>query len=778
MRSTTTPRSELGPRGMPAFALLLRLAFADLWHERILTLCVVVALTAVLSPLLILMSLKYGLVETLRSRLINDPRNREIRPQSSQIFTQADIEALRQRTDVSYVMPQTRAISTMVRVSLPGSEDDQIDTEIQPTGAGDPLLEENGTNAPGIGQCALSQSLHHRLAANGDFGQIRVTVKRQGASGLENETTMLTVAGVVGERATSRETIFVPLEFVEQIESWLEGHPVAALGWKGNSGGVSPVMEEIIVPTTRPLTPSEQAALVVSTGFSGYEEVSREEVDRLFKPPAEAQAFYRFTTSVARHEDPADSGTLTRFRNSLPPVAGDIYGYCRPIQLELMLADGRPVRAAEFMILPEVVNKPAKKPEATPAKAPKVAPMPPVAGANAQASPMPAPVVAVPVPDVPNTAAGAPAPGETVLRPTPMPGLSTAVKPPPPQAPLPIMPMSPPRGAPGIIVLDEDVKPLNAVPVPNPRSPEARGDARPPLPKSTPPPPKGKKRSSGFGAGIYLPGGGRYIVATAPQSLVDAPAPPAIYLPQSWGVADGQTLTAVYQTPSGPVSFPAVVHLRKGEEPLLPQSTAGMLRVGMDRPIEFREDVGTFVTTRRGWPNFRLVAKDIDSVQGLVDHFHNLGMNVITKAERIRDVKELDTYTSQVFWLIAGVGLTGAAGALLANLFAAVERKRRSLGVLRLLGLRRRSLVRLPFYQSTLIVSASVGLSIAAWWWVSSFIGRFTAHYLEAGERLATLPREHLLILWGGALVIAAIASLLAGLRVMRVDPSEAIRDE
>ncbi len=165
-------------------------------------------------------------------------------------------------------------------------------------------------------------------------------------------------------------------------------------------------------------------------------------------------------------------------------------------------------------------------------------------------------------------------------------------------------------------------------------------------------------------------------------------------------------------------------------------------------------------------------------MQGLVDHFHDLGMNVITKAERIRDVKELDTYTTQVFWLIAGVGLTGAVGALLASLFASVERKRRSLGVLRLLGLRRTSLVRLPFYQSCLIVSASVGLSIAAWWWVSQFIGRFTAGYLETGEHLATLPRDHLLVLWGGALVGAAFASCLAGIRVMRVDPSDAIRDE
>lgn len=777
---------------MPAFALIFRLAVADLWHERILTLCVVVALTAVLSPLLILLSLKYGLVETLRARLIHDPRNREIRPQSTRIYTQADIDALRQRADVRYVMPQTRAISTMVRVCLPGFEKGQIETEIQPTGSGDPLLEENGAKAPETAQCVLSQALHRRLSADGEFGQILVTVSRQGRAGFETAATLLTVVGVVGERATSRETIFVPLEFVEQIESWLEGHPVAALGWAGNSSGVSPVVEEIIVPTTRPLSPAEQAALIVSTGFSSYQEVDRQEVTRHLQPPEDAQAFYRFTTSSERHEDPADSSALTRFRNSLPPVAGDIYGYCRPISLQLLLADGRPMRTASFRVVPEVVNRPVKKPETPPPAASVKTPMARSVPAQASGADAvmpgvePAPSKALPVP--PDSTAN-----ETVKRPLPVRRTPSGIIQPLPdpgpggQAPnLSVMPLPPAQAVPapaagGIIKLDQSVKPPPAQPSPaetRRSKPDSKGDddAKDGAKQG---PPKGKKRSSGFGAGLFSPAGGRYIMAYTSNTLPpETPPPPVLYLPQSWGVAAGQTLTAVFTTPSGPVSFPAMVKLREGEEPLLPQAVAGMLRVGLDRPIEFRDEAGTFVTTRRGWPNFRLVARDIDGVQGLVDHFHSLGMNVITKAERIRDVKELDKYTTQVFWLIAGVGLTGAVGALLASLFAAVERKRRSLGVLRLLGLRRRSLMRLPFYQSTIIVSVSVGLAVAAWWWVSRFVGRFTSGYLEAGEQLATLPREHLLILWAGALVVAAFAAFFAGIRVMRVDPSEAIRDE
>ena len=47
--------------------------------------------------------------------------------------------------------------------------------------------------------------------------------------------------------------------------------------------------------------------------------------------------------------------------------------------------------------------------------------------------------------------------------------------------------------------------------------------------------------------------------------------------------------------------------------------------------------------------------------------------------------------------------MVGGAMALLASLYAAVERKRRDLGVLRLLGLSRRTLCRYPMYQSLMI---------------------------------------------------------------------------
>jgi len=64
------------------------LAVADLKHEWILSLCLIIAIAAVIAPLLLMMGLKYGTIETLRERLVEDPAYREIRPLQTQEYTQ------------------------------------------------------------------------------------------------------------------------------------------------------------------------------------------------------------------------------------------------------------------------------------------------------------------------------------------------------------------------------------------------------------------------------------------------------------------------------------------------------------------------------------------------------------------------------------------------------------------------------------------------------------------------------------------------------------------
>ena len=62
--------------------LALRLAARDWRFERSLTLCAVLALASMLTPLLVLQGLKNGVIEGMRQRLLQDPTVLIITPKS------------------------------------------------------------------------------------------------------------------------------------------------------------------------------------------------------------------------------------------------------------------------------------------------------------------------------------------------------------------------------------------------------------------------------------------------------------------------------------------------------------------------------------------------------------------------------------------------------------------------------------------------------------------------------------------------------------------------
>ena len=67
--------------------VMCRLACRDYLREALLSACAVLGLAAVLTPLLVLYGVKFGVVQTLTDRLQHDPRNLEVSPVSSGRFT-------------------------------------------------------------------------------------------------------------------------------------------------------------------------------------------------------------------------------------------------------------------------------------------------------------------------------------------------------------------------------------------------------------------------------------------------------------------------------------------------------------------------------------------------------------------------------------------------------------------------------------------------------------------------------------------------------------------
>lgn len=204
-------------------------AIRDMAHDRKLFFCLVVALAAVLAPLEVLAGLKYGVVDTLRRRLIENPHIREIVNMTNRGYDDAFIDDLRQRSaEVAFVIPRTRSLAATI--NLKREDADRIVTaDLIPTGPGDPLLA--GKDIPSdVREVVLSRSAAEKLAlAEGDtaIGTVtRVVDDRRQAKRIT-----LTVVGV--SNAFGRDGAFVPLPLLLALEDYRDGYAVAEFGWEG-----------------------------------------------------------------------------------------------------------------------------------------------------------------------------------------------------------------------------------------------------------------------------------------------------------------------------------------------------------------------------------------------------------------------------------------------------------------------------------------------------------------------------------------------------------------
>ncbi|MDR0187545.1 ABC transporter permease [Pseudomonas yamanorum] len=220
-------------------ALVASLAWQDYRNDAWLSVCSVLALVAVIAPLLVLFGLKYGLVSSLTERLENDPATREIIPLGGGRFSSEFVEQLSQRNDVAFALPRTRQIAATAQLGA-------VTVEMLPTADNDPLLA--GMPMPkGLDQIVLSHTAAEKLGAKaGDW--LEASFGRQVAGRVESQRTRVQVLHVLPLEAFARDGLFAPLGLLEAAEDYRDGRAVPAFGWDGDAVGVS---EQRVYPAFR-----------------------------------------------------------------------------------------------------------------------------------------------------------------------------------------------------------------------------------------------------------------------------------------------------------------------------------------------------------------------------------------------------------------------------------------------------------------------------------------------------------------------------------------------
>lgn len=221
---------------MRALRAAFSLAFHDWKHDGLLTLCSVLALVSILTPLLILLGIRNGVITSLESRLLDNPALLAVSPAGSGSgYTESWLATLRARADVTFALPKTRDISTTVQMRHDADGGPRFTpVDVEPTGPGDPLLARFEAIPTERNTITLSRPAADRLAAR-KGSRLTAQLGRTTASGkMESLPLELAVTAVLPLEAESRALGFILLPLLVDIENYKDGFTVPDLGVAGD----------------------------------------------------------------------------------------------------------------------------------------------------------------------------------------------------------------------------------------------------------------------------------------------------------------------------------------------------------------------------------------------------------------------------------------------------------------------------------------------------------------------------------------------------------------
>jgi putative ABC transport system permease protein len=604
--------------------LVLRLSLQDLRHEWILTLCMILAIAAIIAPLLVLLGLKNGVINTLRDRLVQDPVNREIRPLQTLQLTEDWFAQWQKDARVAFVLPTILRGSSVMRIYHPEDEQKNAILDLVPTAEGDPLLLENGAAIPKAGEVVLSHQASVELnIALGATVTAEITRQRQNRR--ESEKLTFKVSGILDPRADSLPRLYAPFDLVVAVERYREGRAVPEYGWSGEDSQPTLEFSQALLITTQPLSAIQENQLTIGTGFGRSQSFSREAFAQQFGfSPPENLSLYRLESIGSTLQNSNLQRTSQRLRG---------------------------VRHLLLPLLPEVT-----------------------------------------------------------------------------------------------LILEKDGQ---------------------------------KQHLSAIG----------WSLAAEEQALLGLPPLPwsnsnkgeALRQMAVPGVQDPETRTTVVITADGPhtLTFPAQTHSQNfSTKTLIPLELAAILLENQKVAIRFIPEQEQWLKETTLYRGFRLYAKRIEDVPSLYAEFSAKNIPVSTEIQAIARVQLLDQSLTKIFWLIVFVGIAGGAAALLASLYASVERKKRDIGILRLMGLHKMEVFRFPLYQSAVIATGAVFLASLGFLLLSQVLNQLFSEGLRMGEKISTLAPWYFIAAWLLTVAISNLSALLAAWRSTQIEPSEAIRDE
>ena len=213
---------------------VMRLAFTKLARTRGAWLCQSLALAAIMAPLLIIFGLKYGLVESMKEKLLSNPAALEIVVDGSVSDVPGIMERMEHCPELAFAVPSVGYVYSRVNLAA-GHGGEETEAELIPTADGDPLLLNTGCGIPEEGEAVISANVARQLnIRKGDT----LTVRAYRDSQREVLQKQLRVCSVLDERYDAGSALYVPLSNTVELENFL-------ISGSGQAGSDASLMGEL-----------------------------------------------------------------------------------------------------------------------------------------------------------------------------------------------------------------------------------------------------------------------------------------------------------------------------------------------------------------------------------------------------------------------------------------------------------------------------------------------------------------------------------------------------
>ena len=235
--------------------MILQLALKALNFEKLVSFCLIASLCSVIAPLLLLFSLRFGIITNLEENLKQDPSNLEIKFMSGYKLGDEFFESLKENPHVQFVLPLTRSLSVTTSVFANGKLIDRIDA--MPTAKNDPLVLRSGiTQDLGLNEVFMSKSLAEDLKLKvGDSLKLKISRKLNDVN--ENSVQTFTLKGIIDSRYLQLRKILINFETLVYMEDYRDGFnpPVFSDGSKLNQARDSFAKARLYVKTLDDVEP-------------------------------------------------------------------------------------------------------------------------------------------------------------------------------------------------------------------------------------------------------------------------------------------------------------------------------------------------------------------------------------------------------------------------------------------------------------------------------------------------------------------------------------------